>query len=756
MTKKTSIAFRLLMVVAMSVAAIGSLLPIGKASALSDVTAVALNPVTAGTATQVTLTFTTAATVAANTGTVTVTFPAGYTVPAAIGRANITLITAFNVGAGTVGIPASPGVDPVIIGRAITFTVPDVDSVTAAAQGIGIGAGHQLIIGVGAGILTPATGGTAATYAISIATSSEALGLTAGVAIRRSLSLSPTSGVRAATSTLSGRGFTANTGITAWIDNGVGGGVAADGIQNGTEPTLTPGIGGPVVGADGTFSFVFTVDTINFGAGANVIQARDGTAASGGFEVNLGAGPAAGTTFTVLANITPSPATPTRGQALSLILADFPAATVIGAVTIGGVAHAGYAGTTSATGALTSTSAVLGTVPLGVQTVSVTVGATTRTTTVTITGAPMTASSTTVVGGQSVTISGTGFTIGGAATIGAGTMTFGGILLSAAQQPVVAIANGGNWVASVTIPVNATSVIAGSYDLIATDTGLRTGVITLTVPARAVTVTPASGPRNSVVNVAGSGFPANDTITLTHGGIGVGSAASSANGSFTASFQVPLAALIPSTNTVLAASAAAVTAGTTATRSGTHAVPSPSITVSPTSAAPGTLITVTGLNFPAFVPVSALVIGPAAVLPATPPTTDGTGTFTAVGILVPLVAPGDQAIIATAGGTTANIVFNVLASSGAGVPVAAATALTSFTVGVLQLANVANAAGTGFSAFVPGLPGNLAGLQILPNSVIVITTNSNATVTVSGVAFALTANTPRFIPVGNNVTIVVS
>jgi hypothetical protein len=74
--------------------------------------------------------------------------------------------------------------------------------------------------------------------------------------------------------------------------------------------------------------------------------------------------------------------------------------------------------------------------------------------------------------------------------------------------------------------------------------------------------------------------------------------------------------------------------------------------------------------------------------------------------------------------------------------------------GNLELVTSFNYTTALFEAFVPGLAGNVLAV-IQPNSVIIVTVTQNTTIIVSGITFAIQANTPTPLPVGSSVTITV-
>ena len=92
--------------------------------------------------------------------------------------------------------------------------------------------------------------------------------------------------------------------------------------------------------------------------------------------------------------------------------------------------------------------------------------------------------------------------------------------------------------------------------------------------------------------------------------------------------------------------------GESATSTDTHLVPRASIVIIPVDTSAGATITVSGSDFPAFVPVTSVTIGGVQALTSTTASSDVKGAFN-VTALVPQLSPGDQPVLAIAGGITA-------------------------------------------------------------------------------------------------------
>ena len=71
----------------------------------------------------------------------------------------------------------------------------------------------------------------------------------------------------------------------------------------------------------------------------------------------------------------------------------------------------------------------------------------------------------------------------------------------------VRVDNGGNWSASVDLPLSEATTAEGNRAIRVTDTRGRTGVINVDIPARQVTITPDVGRVGTIAVVRGNGFP---------------------------------------------------------------------------------------------------------------------------------------------------------------------------------------------------------------------------------------------------------
>ena len=286
---------------------------------------------------------------------------------------------------------------------------------------------------------------------------------------------------------------------------------------------------------------------------------------------------------------------------------------------------------------------------------------------------------------QTVALLGTGFTasaIGGGSAgsgthqitgLGASVITVDGVPLTApnATYPID-FDSMGNWAASVIIPVTAKIVAGGPITITATDDQglMQTAQVMIRTPG--ISLDPPSSRINTDLSVTGQGFPASNPATakgsqvsISYAGVLLALVPADSSGRFDATVRVPAAAAVLSSNTVRAQ-----VVGFSQWATAIHTVPGASITVSPASGRPGTVVTISGEGFPANVLVSSNRAGYIAVLGSPAPVTDGEGRFVSY-FAMPLFTPGFQTITATAGGITAVSNFEVIEGAAVNEPLPA-------------------------------------------------------------------------------------
>ena len=672
---------------AMALALVVGLVPIIAAPAAAAVSAVTATPTpnTVSSNAQYTIVFTTADGVPL-AGTITVTFPSGTTVPATISKNSIsvggTLLT----------------LDPSVVGRAVTMQPPVAIAPLATAT---------IVVSQLAGVLNPNLATTTAT--LSVATGTEAAFNSANYTIIRTLSRSPSSGVRGTSTTVSGAGWapatTANVRLSVTNGTATAGTLAAvledtgkNFLSTGVSPlsvavgdtvinitdsslavitavtattltgTLTGGtanvwvplvstyrvlrastLGSGLVASDGTFTTSsFAASVGPFVAGSNTLAVIDGS----------GLASLTTTSFTVNAKITLNPASGKPGDIVTVTTQDFRAAgPTIATITFEGSAL----GTTPALpithvlGAATFTfvvpQATAGDKNVIVGDAQVT--PLTATTKFTVLGIPIVASPSSGVIGNTVTLTGSGFP---GVNIPIGSIQFGGQPWNANLVTI----SGGQFATTLNLSGAGVESAAGNpgvYTITVVDNTGFSGTASYTVPARSITVTPTSSAMGSSIVIRGVGFPANRIALVSYGAAGgIGTGLIDNSGNFAAAVVVPTG-LTPGTDNTVTASCTTA-AATTVTATATHSIPSGAVSLSVSSANPGSTIRVSGTGFPSYSQVGSLTIGGLSALPLPAPATDGVGSFSA-NILVPALPVGPTIVVVTVGTVTGTTLVTI-------------------------------------------------------------------------------------------------
>ena len=297
----------------------------------------------------------------------------------------------------------------------------------------------------------------------------------------------------------------------------------------------------------------------------------------------------------------------------------------------------------------------------------------------------------TAVANQTITLTGSNFTSpstpGGAGDGGVHQITGSGssliVLDGLPMGPPeidypVDLDSGGNLLVTVVLPVNSSTIAAGSLVMKVTDSFGQSATANVRIAKRSLSITPVESPRGSTVTAKGAGFPASNprtttrTVRLDYGGISVGTATTGPEGSFETTFTVPLAAGIPSSNTVTAAAGA----GATGTATSSHKVPIQTLDIVPGEADPGAAIEISGSGFPGFSTTTTAYIGNVSVLPAPAPTTLAGGQLS-IPVLVPQLEVGVQVVRLIAAGVSVVASFTVVEPGPTATPPPTATLLPS-------------------------------------------------------------------------------
>ena len=567
----------------------------------------------------------------------------------------------------------------------LTLVVPDMDdAATTGSNGIGSAATVTITILQSAGITLPVKAGG---YDISIWNSNdsdtEAWSEVSGdeITMYRDIQLSAISGERGDTVTGTASGY-ASGSATFWRD------ADGDGVRDSGETDLCSGsvsssvatcdfpVNNPPFsvgkGDDVTPSGYTNATAIaGFGTAANLVNAIDGEGkvAQWSSDEDL-----AKAVFELEGGISIVPDTANPGDTVTIQITDGGAGAVSTCYIVAAANDASCSGTVPSSGSLDVTATIPDGVPSGTQKFYIVDGGgATLKANITIGSASV--SSTPSVGAvpnQRVTMSGSGFT----ASSTVSTVSIAGQTINSAKVndgTTVNIDNGGSWSASVDLPISSGTETSGTKEIIVTDGSGRVGKYDIDIAAKTLTVTPEEGRVGSNVTVKGTGFPGknNDgnsntvTVTYTSGASENSSTVTpDASGNFTVTVQVPSGSAIPSTNTVKAtydlytATSASTKAGTTNITTGTHSVPSASVTTSVSSGGAGTTVTASGAGFKRYTTITSIKVGDIEVTPSPKPTTDTNGSVE-VTFVVPGTDTGVQTVALEIGGTTASMGFSV-------------------------------------------------------------------------------------------------
>ena len=291
-----------------------------------------------------------------------------------------------------------------------------------------------------------------------------------------------------------------------------------------------------------------------------------------------------------------------------------------------------------------------------------------------------------VLPNQRISVSGIGFSDAGAEaeidTISIGGHPIDPSRINGGNGPV-RLDRGGGWSASIDLPINSATTLAGPRELRVRDKGGREGTALVNFPAREVTITPPWGRPGTTAVIEGKNFPSrNDNgsgfnllITYDAGGReAVFNAATNTGGEFATEIRIPTSAAIPSINTVRVEFVD--DDGVKVVTPATHHVPGAAIVLSRTAGPPGTPVTLDAQGFRQYVPVTSVMVGVIEVTPTPLPYTDQDGNVT-LEVIIPGVDTGVQTVTVEAGGITASAGFTIAPSGvaeGAATPTAAGVA----------------------------------------------------------------------------------
>ena len=501
------------------------------------------------------------------------------------------------------------------------------------------------------------------------------------------ISLSDVDNIRGYELTITGSGFNDGTTASAYVLKAASAPADCAAIVANPAATL---IGSGLVGSDDKVTITAEVTVPTFGAGnVNQICMVDG---ENRYSSDID-------DFKLEPSIRVVPSSVSSGDTINVFAQDYPASggfvelklagQVVNSATVTAVA---VRATSLTDGAATATFDVPGSVggkPLqGTVRVDATWGTTTEDAKITVAGSELTSSASDVLPNESITISGNGY--GSQTCIDVADITLDNVAvqvdsestvrctlgsgLNATTYEGVEVSNSGQFVATITLwprsdqSTNPT-LIAGSHELTVEDSQGFIGSTRLTIAKPTISVLPdVVGPRDYVA-ISGENWPVDNTdnsnsalitIEIAEGGRTRSYSVYADNtGRFSIEHRVSKDVGIPSTNQVKGnydeGSIVEV---------GNFAVPSATVTVTPGSAQPGDMVSLSATDMPVYASADYVKIG-GTVFNDPGANTDIDGNITIDGLLVPGLDPGTYSVVLNVDGTVAIGEVEVLAEDSA-------------------------------------------------------------------------------------------
>ena len=553
---------------------------------------------------------------------------------------------------------------------AISILLPDMDPRDDEFAYASTGRDLTVVIQKSAGINNPTEHGTHS-VGYSILTGNEAdnggpevtLPVLSTVA---KISISDADNTRGYEMTVAGSGFNNGTTAEVFVLSDPNGDADGDGKYDGTCEDLinnvaSSNVGSGLVGGNDKVDVVFDVTVPTFQPGnVNYICMRDGDGIDSGTDVER---------FKLQASIRVVPSTVSAGDIVNVFAEDYP---VDGAsfdgILVSNVLVVATAGSIRS-GSATATFEVPGNVdglPLqGTVRVDATWGGLKKDSKITVTGSELNVSNSAVLPNETVTITGNGF--GSQTCINPADITLDNVPVLVDAESIgncvggvngVEVSNAGQFVATITLWSNGSSnptLIPGTHTLSVEDSQGFSGAATVTIAEPTVTITPnVLGPRDYLV-VTGANWPMDNpdnpltvSVTVHIDDFGTGRSYplyADNSGRFTVEHRVHRNVAIPSTNQVTATYESVV-------KVGSYAVPAATVTVTPSSAQPGDLISISATDMPVYTAADQVKIG-GTEFNDPGVNTDRDGNITIDGLLVPGLDPGTYSVLLNVRGTIA-------------------------------------------------------------------------------------------------------
>ena len=507
------------------------------------------------------------------------------------------------------------------------------------------------------------------------------------------ISLSDVDDKRGYELTITGSGFNNGTTASAYVLKAASAPADCETLVSDSASTL---IGSGLVGSDDKVTITAEVTVPSFGAGnVNQICMVDG---ENRYSSDID-------DFKLESSIRVVPSSVSSGDTINVFAQDYPASggfvelklagqvVYLNPLPEGAPANAVAVRSTGLTdGSATATFDVPGSVggkPLqGTVRVDATWGTTTEDDKITVAGSELTSSASDVLPNESITISGNGY--GSQTCVDVADITLDNVAvqvdsestvrctlgsgLNATTYEGVEVSNSGQFVATITLwprsdqSTNPT-LIAGSHELTVEDSQGFIGSTRLTIAKPTISVLPdVVGPRDYVA-ISGENWPVDNTdnsnsalitIEIAEGGRTRSYSVYADNtGRFSIEHRVSKDVGIPSTNQVKGnydeGSIVEV---------GNFAVPSATVTVTPGSAQPGDMVSLSATDMPVYASADYVKIG-GTVFNDPGANTDIDGNITIDGLLVPGLDPGTYSVVLNVDGTVAIGEVEVLAEDSA-------------------------------------------------------------------------------------------
>ena len=638
----------------------------------------AISPDEPGAAAQYKVVFITHRILQANIDTITVRFDEDIGIPTSIRKENVFLVSDGVTTAVSGNQAVNPKLDPqfrlVPSGKGAvdyTITVPSMDTKEGnPIANIKKDAQVTVIFDAGAGLTNPTVATAPDTpnskYTLQVKTSQEPeIGLPSSaqvIAVPLILSLKG--------ETVTGKGFDGGSSAIVWLDTN------QNGERDAGETDL---VTVPINSSSNTFEATFSVTVPPFVPGpSNTINAIDGQGSAITVVANM-------PSYEVKGSVEVTPATAGVGDTIQVTISSWPTDGAIptSAITIAGIAHSPVSSTSVTNGKASFDLTIDSQVPSGTQKLRADFFDEDADVHLTITGATLIIPTRTMVANQTLSAIGSRYSTSGAtinkdgdnSLVSIGGVTTGLKAIAGNKSnkinsnAEVSVDSGGNWSASIIIPITTGTTTPGVRQIKVVDSVGGEGTADLIITERTLLLDPVESRLGTTVFVTGKGFPAKNTESgaesvpsvIIEYAVGttfkaVATVIPDTSGNFRTSFKVPLDAALPSINTVQGK----FTFNSTETiTTAVHRVPRAKTSLDVTQGRAGDIVTVIGEGFKAFTTVNTLEIGDLDVLPLPKPSTGESGAFTA-SFIVPQLGTGIKTLSIKVGDTTASASFTIL------------------------------------------------------------------------------------------------